>query len=104
MGGSFDGGAQHLAASGGVHVEHGDPQLSGGFDGGGNGVRDVVIFKVQKHFTAGRNQLAHELRSFGGEKLFSYLISGYGVAKGLDDLASLGGARDIERHDQPIAG
>ena len=81
-----------------------DPQLGGGFDGGGNGVRDVVEFKVQKDFTAGGNQLAHELRPFGGKKLFSYLISGYSVAKGLDDLASLGGARDIERHDQPISG
>ena len=103
LGCCFGGRFQHLAAAGGVHGQHADPQLGGRADGRGYGVRDVVELQVEKDLTARGNQLADELRPLGGEELFSNFIGGSRFADGLDQLASLGGARNIERHDQPIS-
>ena len=67
-----------------------------------DGVRDVVIFQVEKHLPAGGDQVADDLRPLGREELFPDLVGGCGVADGLDDLAGLRGARDIERHYEPV--
>ena len=58
--------------------------------------------EIEENLPAGGHQVAHNLRPFGREELFPDLVSSCGLAKGLYDLAGLGGARNIERHDQPI--
>ena len=93
---------QHLAAAGGVDGQHADPQLGRRFDSRGYGIRDVVKFEVEKNLPAGGDQVAHNLRPLGREELFPDLVRICGLADGLDDLAGLGGARYIERHDEPI--
>ena len=102
LAGGLDGGLQHLAAAGGVHGQHADAQFGGRTHRRGDGVGDVVIFQVEKHLPAGGDQVADDLRPLGREQLFSDLVSGCGVVDGLDDLAGLRGARDIERHNEPV--
>ena len=95
-------GLQHLAAAGGVDGQHADSQLGGRADGRGDGVGYVVEFEVEEDLAARSDQLADELRPFGGEELFADFVSGGRLADGLDDLAGLGGAGDVKRHDKPI--
>ena len=82
--------------------QHTDAQLGGGADGPCDGVRDVVEFQVEEDLAAGGDEFADELRPLGGEELFADFIGGSGLADGLNDLASLGGAGDVQRHDEPI--
>ena len=98
----FDGSAQHLAASGGVDGEHGDAQLGSRLDGGGDGVGNIVVFEVEKHLSSRGDQVTNQLRPLGGEELFPDFEGGCGLTDGVDDGESLGGARNVERHDQPI--
>ena len=86
----------------GVDGHHADAQLGGRLDGRGDGVRDVVELEVEKNLPAGGDQVAHNLRPLGREELFPDLVGSCGLADGLYDLAGLGGARNIERHDEPI--
>ena len=68
-----------------------------------DGVGDVVELQVQKHFTAGRGEIADDPGPFGREELLAYFVGGDRFAEGLDGLASLRGAGDIQRHDEPIS-
>ncbi len=103
LGGRFGSRFQHLAAAGGVDREHADPQLRRRPDRAGYCVRDVVVFKVEEDLPAGGYQVAHNLGPLGREELFPDLVGSCCFANGLDDLACLGSARDIERHDEPIS-
>ena len=78
------------------------PKLRGRLDGCGYGIWDVVELEVEKNLPAGGDQVAHNLGPLGREELFPDLVSSCGLADGLNDLAGLGGARNIERHNQPI--
>jgi len=102
LGSGFDGGFEHLAAARGVDVEHGDAEVGGFGDGGGDGVGDVVELQVQKDFTAGGDEIADDLRAFGGEQLLAYFVEIGRFANGVNDLASLRGGGEVERHDEPI--
>ncbi len=82
--------------------EHADAEFGGRTDRRCNGIRDVVIFQVEKHLPAGGDQVADDLWPLGREELFPNLVGGCGVANSLDDLAGLRGARNIERHYEPI--
>ena len=98
----FDCRLQHLAAARSVDGQHADAQLGGRLDGFGHGVGDVVELEVEKNLPAGGDQVAHNLGPLGREELFPDLVGNCGLADGLYDLAGLGGARNIERHNEPI--
>ena len=83
--------------------EHADVQLGGRPDGSGNGVWNIVEFQVEKDLPAGGNQFADEVRPFRSKQLFANFVSGSRFAYGLNQRASLGGAWDVKRHDQPIS-
>lgn len=102
LAGGLDGGPQHFAAAGGMDGEHAYAEFGSRADRPRDSVRDVVIFQVEKHLAAGGDQVADDLRSLGRKELFADLVGGCSFADRLDDLAGLGGARDIERHYEPV--
>src|SRR5664280_345043 len=53
-------------------------------------------------FTAEGPQVADDLRPLSREELITDLVRGCGLADSLNDLAGLCGARDIERHYEPV--
>src|SRR5260370_37503748 len=84
--GRFDGSSQHLAASGSVHRQHTDAQLSRLADGRAYGIRDVVILEVEKDAASGTHQFADNRRTLGSVELHSDLVRMGGVADGRHDL------------------
>src|SRR5580698_2030773 len=64
----------------------------------------ATVLEVEEDLTAGSDQVADELRPLRGEELFANFVGGGGLADGLYQLASLGGAWDVKRHNKPIFG
>ena len=100
--GRLDGSFQHLAPTGGVDGQHRDAELAGRVYGGGDGVGDVVELQVEKDFTAGSDKVADHLRPLGGEELLANFVGAGGVAYRLDDALGVGGAGNVQRHDEPV--
>src|SRR4029450_2903902 len=79
-------------------------KLSGGFDGKGNCVGDVVQFKVEKDICAGCPNGADDLRTFRGVKLQADFEKRDLVAQFLYEIERFFFCRDIQRDDEFVSG
>jgi hypothetical protein len=93
----------HLRAARSVDRQHAHAKLLSFGDGCSDGVRNVVILQIEKHSPTGRDEIAHDLRSYGGIQLHPHLVGQGGVSHRRHNLLCGGGGRNVKRNDEPLA-
>jgi hypothetical protein len=86
-----------------MNVEHFDAQ-PGSFDAGlGNGIGNIVEFKIEKDFAAELLNQTYRLRPGRGKQLFSDFEHADLGSKEFDQLLDLFKIADIEGNDEPLS-
>ena len=99
----FNGSAQHLAASGGVHRQHTHAQLGRLADSCSDGVGDVVILEIEKDAASRPYQFADNRGTLGGVELHADFVGEGRVSDGRHDVPGGRGRGYIQGNDEALA-
>src|SRR5579864_8273210 len=83
--------------------KHADSKLRRLGNCSSHGVRNVVIFQVEKHAPSRGYKIPHHLRAFGRVELHADLVSEGRIADRRHDLLGGGGAGNVKRNDELVA-
>jgi hypothetical protein len=87
----------HLQAARGVDVDHPDAKRRRGSNGASDRIWNVMELEVEKDPVTTPGELAHDLRSFGGEEPAADLESAGDTAQPIREGQGVPGVVDVER-------
>ena len=91
--------SQHLATACGMHGQHAHAELGRFVHRRSHGVRNVVVFQIEKHAPARGHQLSHHLRALGGIELHADLVGQRRVSDGGHNLVRGCRRRNVQRYN-----